>query len=163
MVDDDRVPPASEHHDPAAARKEYQQDSHRERQERAHQDQPEDAAAAQDRQTRLWSMWIHFSVLAGWAVPLAGIVVPIALWQLKKDELPGIEPHAHIVINWIVNSLLYLLLCFVLFFTIIGIPIAILGIWVLGLATVVFSIVGGIRANDGILWPYPGTFIKLLK
>jgi uncharacterized Tic20 family protein len=109
-----------------------------------------------ERETRQWAMFIHFSILAGWVVPLAGIVVPVLLWQLKKDELPGIVPHAHVVLNWILSSLVYAAICFVLMFFIIGI----LGFVALALATVLFAILGGIKANEGELWEYPGTIIK---
>ena len=114
---------------------------------------------ARERQTRQWAMFIHFSLLAGWIVPLAGLIVPILLWQMKKDELPGIVPHAHIVLNWIVTSLVYALICFILVFVLIGIPALI----VLGIVTVIFSIVGGIKANEGEVWEYPGTLIKPFK
>ena len=49
--------------------------------------------AAQEQQTRRWGLFVHLSVLAGFLVPLAGLVVPIVIWQLKKAELPGIDAH----------------------------------------------------------------------
>ena len=77
-------------------------------------------APARDRETNQWAMFIHFSILAGWIVPIAGLIVPIILWQLKKDELPGIVPHAHVVLNWIVTSLVYGLICLILMVVLIG-------------------------------------------
>ncbi len=117
------------------------------------------AAPARDRETNQWAMFIHFSILAGWVVPIGGLIVPIILWQMKKDELPGIVPHAYVVLNWIVTSLVYAMICFVLTFVIIGI----FGFMALGLATVIFAVYGGIKANDGELWEYPGTIIKIFK
>ena len=111
------------------------------------------------RRTNQWAMFIHFSVLAYWIVPLAGVIVPILLWQLKKDELPGIEAHAHVVMNWIITSLVYAVICFFLLVVAIGV----LGFFVLGLLTVVYAIIGGVKANDGELWVYPGTLIKVFK
>ena len=112
-----------------------------------------------DRETNMWAMFIHFSILCGWAVPLAGLVVPILLWQIKKDELPGIVPHAHVVLNWVATSLVYGLICFILTFVFIGI----LGFIALGIATIIFAVVGGVKANDGELWEYPGTIVKIFK
>ncbi len=112
-----------------------------------------------ERETRQWAMFIHFSVLAGWVVPLAGLIVPIILWQVKKDELPGIVPHAHIVMNWIISSLIYSVICFILVFLVIGI----FGFMALALATIIFAIIGGIKANEGEAWPYPGTIVKVFK
>ncbi len=112
-----------------------------------------------DRETRQWAMFIHFSILAGWVIPLAGLIVPIILWQVKKDDLPGIVPHAHIVMNWMVTSLVYAAICFVLMIIVIGV----FGFMVLGIATIIFAIVGGLKANEGIAWEYPGTIIKIFK
>jgi uncharacterized protein len=116
-------------------------------------------APSQDRETRQWAMFIHFSILAGWVIPIAGLIVPILLWQLKKEQLPGIVPHAHVVLNWIVTSLVYGVICFILTFVLVGV----LGFLALGLATLVFAIIGGIKANDGELWEYPGTIVKIFK
>ncbi|HKX54784.1 MAG TPA: DUF4870 domain-containing protein [Xanthomonadales bacterium] len=124
---------------------------------------PQSAAAPpasdKERQTRQWAMFIHFAILAGWAIPVAGLVVPIILWQVKKDELPGIVPHAHIVMNWMVTSLVYACICFVLLIVVIGA----FGFMVLGIATIIFAIVGGLKANEGVAWEYPGTIIKIFK
>jgi uncharacterized Tic20 family protein len=117
------------------------------------------AASDKERQTRQWAMFIHFAILAGWAIPVAGLVVPIILWQVKKDELPGIVPHAHIVMNWMVTSLVYACICFVLLIVVIGA----FGFMVLGIATIIFAIVGGLKANEGVAWEYPGTIIKIFK
>lgn len=121
--------------------------------------EPDAQSADLQRQTNQWAMFIHFSMLAGWVIPLAGIVVPILLWQLKKDELPGIEPHAHVVMNWIVSSLVYAVICYVLLLIVIGV----FGFFILGVLTVIYAIVGGVKANDGELWEYPGTLIKVFK
>ena len=116
-------------------------------------------ADGRDKETNMWAMFIHFSVLAAWIVPLAGVIVPIVLWQLKKDELPGIVPHAHIVLNWIISSLVYGFICFILLIIAIGA----FGFMALAVLTVVYSIIGGIKANEGEVWEYPGTIIKVFK
>ena len=115
--------------------------------------------SGRDKETNQWAMFMHFSILAGWVVPLAGLIVPIILWQIKKDELPGIVPHAHIVFNWMITSLVYAVICFILMFVLIGF----FGFMALGLATVIFAVVGGLKANDGEIWEYPWTIIKVFK
>ncbi len=114
---------------------------------------------SRDKETNQWAMFIHFSILAGWAIPIAGLIVPILLWQLKKDDLPGIVPHAHIVLNWIVSSIVYAAICFVLMLVVIGF----FGFIALGLVTILYAIIGGLKANDGEGWEYPGTIIKIFK
>ena len=82
---------------------------------------------------------------------MVGIILPIVLWQMKKDELPGIDAHGRVTLNWIISAFIYAAICVPLCFLLIGIPI----LFVLCVAAVVFPIVGAIKANDGILWKYP--------
>jgi len=42
-------------------------------------------------------MFLHFSLLAGYVVPIAGLIAPIIIWQLKKNELPGLDEHGKVV------------------------------------------------------------------
>jgi uncharacterized Tic20 family protein len=104
-----------------------------------------------DQETRQWATFMHLSLLAGVLVPGAGFVLPIVLWQLKKNELPGIDAHGKVVTNWIVSSLLYGLACAMLIVFLIGLPL----LGVLGILGVVFPIIGAIKANNGELWTYP--------
>ena len=103
------------------------------------------------KELKTWALILHLSLLAGLIIPLGGLIVPIVVYLLKKDELPGLEPHWHIVINWIISALIYAVICFILMFVVIGIFL----FWALGLLALVFPIIGAIKANDGIAWPYP--------
>jgi len=98
-----------------------------------------------------WAMLLHISLLAGFVVPIAGLVVPILIWQLKKAEFPELDAHGKVVVNWLISALIYGAAGFVLSFVLIGIPLLI----VLMIICVVFPILGGIKANNGELWKYP--------
>lgn len=104
-----------------------------------------------DEQTKQWAMFLHLSLLAGFVLPIAGLVIPIVIWQLKKNELPGIEVHGKNVANWIVSMILYGVLSVLLIVLIIGIPLLI----ALGIVGVVFPIIGAIKAGNGEVWRYP--------
>jgi len=104
-----------------------------------------------EQRTRQWAMLLHFSQFAGVLIPFGGFIVPILIWQIQKEKLPGIDEHGKIVANWIISAFLYGFLCFLLFFIIVGIPLAV----VLGALAVVFPIIGGIKANNGEVWKYP--------
>jgi uncharacterized protein len=104
-----------------------------------------------EQQTRQWAMLLHISQLAGFIVPLGGLIVPILIWQMKKAELPGIDEHGKIVANWIISAILYSFLCIPLMFVIIGIPL----VMVVAALGIVFPIIGGIKANSGEVWKYP--------
>lgn len=103
-------------------------------------------------------MFLHLSQLANFIVPPVGIIAPILLWQLKKDEMPALDAHGKMVTNWIISSLIYGVVSGVLVIFIVGIFLLI----ALGLLSIIFPIIGGIKANNGEYWEYPLT-IKFLK
>lgn len=105
------------------------------------------------KELKLWAMLLHLSLLAGLIIPLGGFVVPVVIYILKKDELPGLEPHWHVVVNWLLSALIYSVVCVVLMIIFIGFLL----IWVLGLLALIFPIIGAIKANDGVVWSYPLT------
>ncbi|MFZ1936378.1 MAG: DUF4870 domain-containing protein [Thermoguttaceae bacterium] len=102
-----------------------------------------------EQQTRQWAMFLHLSQLACLVLPLAGLIVPILIWQMKKTDLPGLDEHGKIVVNWIISEILY---CIVLAITFIGIFLVPV---VLAVGIIVFPIIGGIKANNGEVWKYP--------
>jgi uncharacterized Tic20 family protein len=98
-------------------------------------------------------MFLHLSLLAGFVLPFAGLIAPILIWQLKKQDLPGLDAHGKVVVNWIISAVLYGVVCVLLTFVVIGIPLLV----ALGVVGVVFPIIGGIKANNGEVWKYPLT------
>jgi uncharacterized Tic20 family protein len=118
---------------------------------------PENADAGQQN-VRNWCMFLHFSLLTGFVIPLAGLVAPIVVWQIKKADMPEIDAHGKVVVNWLISAFIYAVICVVLSVIVIGIPL----MFVLGVLTIIFPIIGGIKANEGQLWKYPLS-IEFLK
>ncbi|HEX4955984.1 MAG TPA: DUF4870 domain-containing protein [Thermoanaerobaculia bacterium] len=104
-----------------------------------------------EQEKRQWAMFLHLSTLAGYVVPIVGLVAPILIWQLKKDQLPGLDAHGKVVANWVISSLIYLLFFGVLSIVLIGLPFLFL-LLALGL---IYPIIGAVKANDGEVWSYP--------
>jgi uncharacterized Tic20 family protein len=96
----------------------------------------------------------HLSGLSGYIIPLGGIVVPIVIWMVKSESrvISSIAKQAILL-----NLIVFVLVCvgFVLFLTLILIPVVIVGWVVLGAAAVILPIVGAIKANDGVYYRYP--------
>jgi uncharacterized Tic20 family protein len=105
----------------------------------------------QEEQTRQWAMFLHLSLLAGFVVPIAGLVAPIVIWQLKKTELPGIDVHGKNALNWIISDLIYVIVGVILIFAIIGIPL----LFALAIVSIIFPVIAAIKANNGEVWKYP--------
>lgn len=104
-----------------------------------------------DKETNTWALVLHLSMLAGFLVPLAGLIAPVVIYLLKKDALPGLVAHGHVVFNWIVSFIVYGLIGTLLSVVVIGIPI----LMALVLVSLIFPIIGAIKASDGVVWRYP--------
>jgi len=107
---------------------------------------------------RQMGMFLHLSQLANVILFPVGIVVPIVLWQMQKEKMPGLDAHGKMVTNWMISVTIYAIVSVILMFVLIGF-LTILAVALMGIA---FPIVGGLKANNGELWQYPLT-IKFLK
>jgi len=116
--------------------------------------------ALQTADERQMGLLLHISQLANIIVPPAGIIAPIIIWQVKKDEMPALDAHGKMVANWIISSVIYWFVSVILLFVFFIGLIPMLGLVIAGIA---FPIIGALKANNnGELWEYPLT-IKFLK
>ena len=103
---------------------------------------------------RQWAMILHLSHLLGYSVvPILGLATPIIIWQLLKDDYPSLDEHGRNATNWIISELIYVLISALLIVVMVGIPMLV----VLGIVGVIFPILAGLKANDGVVWQYPLT------
>lgn len=107
-------------------------------------------------------MLMHLSQLTGFIIPFGGLILPIVMWATNKDQSENINKHGKVVLNWVISSTIYYVVAFMFIVTgigaVIGIPLLI-GVCITSL---VFIIIGAIKANNGELWPYPIS-IKFFK
>jgi uncharacterized Tic20 family protein len=96
----------------------------------------------------------HLSGLAGYVIPLGGVLVPIIIWFAKRDS-PVISTIAKQAI--VLNVIVFLLTAVtaVLWITVILIPVVILFWIALGLTALALPILGALKANDGAYYRYP--------
>ena len=131
----------------------------------------------QSKDVNQWCMFTHLSSLCGFVIPFGGFIVPIVLWQVKKNESPVIDRHGKTVANWLITlgigvvaiGILEALAFALAFIPVLGLVLAIgiqLIVGLLGLAllicNLVFSIMGGLKANNGEEWSYPFS-LKLIQ
>ncbi len=108
---------------------------------------------------RAWAMWCHMSALAAIPFPAFGAVVaPLIIWQLKRNESPLIDEHGKEALNFQLSVFIYLMVGAVaavggMFFCIgwVLVPFLI----AIHYAAIVFGVVAGIKANEGLLYRYP--------
>jgi uncharacterized Tic20 family protein len=105
-------------------------------------------------QERGLAMLTHLSGLAGYLIPFGGVLVPIIIWGIKKDS-PVIASIAKQALLLNVVVFVAIGLSFILWLTIILIPLAILFWAALALVAIVLPIVGAVKANEGTYYRYP--------
>lgn len=116
--------------------------------------QPMTPSDPQQHQTNQWAVILHLSLLAGFIVPMAGLIAPIAIYLIKRNELPGLVPHANVIFNWLISAIIYVVIFALLSIVLIGIPLLL----ALAVVAVIFPIIGAVKASNGEVWRYPLSF-----
>jgi uncharacterized Tic20 family protein len=115
---------------------------------------PDSPGVAISLEDRPMAVMAHLSGLAGYIIPFGGVIVPIIIWMVKKD-VPIVAAIARQAVLLNVVVFLLFVFSFVLWLTIILIPLLILFACALGISAVALPIVGAIKANGGIFYRYP--------
>ncbi|WP_028241416.1 DUF4870 domain-containing protein [Stutzerimonas azotifigens] len=103
-------------------------------------------------EARRWAMLCHYSAFCWFIVPMIGNVLgPLILWQLKKDADPFIDQQGREALNFQITFSLWLMICGVLAWVLIGFPLMVL----VSLVALVLVVIAGIRANEGKPYRYP--------
>ena len=97
-----------------------------------------------------YAMMMHFTQFASWLIPFLGIIIPLIMWQSRKED-PYIDQQGKVVMNWLFSSIIYGFVSIILCFILIGFVLLI----ALFICSVVFTIMGAINANKGIVKNYP--------
>ena len=98
---------------------------------------------------KLYIALMHGLQLISWTG--LGVVAPIVMWVLGRDESRDVDRHGRIIVNWMISSLIYLGVSSILLFVLIGWPMLL----VLGALWIIFPVIGTFKALDGKAWKYP--------
>ena len=116
---------------------------------------PTGEPTAEDKQ---WGLFAHLSSLAGLIIPFGNILGPLIIWQVKKDSLPFAADQGKEALNFNITMLIAAFIGFLLTFILIGLVLLPL----IGIAWLVFTILAGIKANEGVAYRYPYA-LRLIK
>jgi len=97
------------------------------------------------------AMFCHLSTFAGIIIPFGGILGPLIVWQIKKDEDPFINRHGIAAMNFHLSMMIYYFVSFLLAFVIIGFFF----LAVLAITELVLVILASIKASNGEEYKYP--------
>jgi uncharacterized protein len=108
---------------------------------------------------RSYALWLHLSLLAHLVLSVIAIIIPIIMWQAKKDESPFLDDHGRESVNFQISLIIWSVV-----FALVSIPIGFLtcGVgFVIAFVPYVIGIVGMIQAstaaNRGEFYRYPMT------
>ncbi|MFW6154213.1 MAG: DUF4870 domain-containing protein [Planctomycetota bacterium] len=115
--------------------------------------QPAPPSAGLDKETRYWATGCH---LAGFAlylspIPVLGVVAPLVIWLIKRENSPFIDAHGKAVVNFQLSLLIYLFVSAILVFVIVGFLL----ILALIVMQIILTINGAVRAQNGEPYRYP--------
>jgi len=100
-----------------------------------------------------WAMFCHLAGLGWLIIPLiGGIIGPLILWQIKKDQYPFVDQHGKEAMNFQISMLIYGLISTVLILAC-GLGLVLLPLVVI--ADVTFAIIAAVKAANGEGWRYP--------
>ena len=102
---------------------------------------------------RNWAMGAHLSALAGLFIPFGNLIGPLVVWLIKRDESPIIDREGKESLNFQISMTIYMLVCALLVFVLIGIPLLV----VIGVVDLILTIVAATKVSSGVPYRYPMT------
>lgn len=115
--------------------------------------QPVDTGAGgTPKDARNWAMACHLFGLAGLVITGIGFILgPLVIWLIKREEDPFIDDQGKEALNFQITMFIAMVISFFLMFLVIGaflLPVVVL-------LDIIFTIIGGIKASDGVKYRYP--------
>jgi uncharacterized Tic20 family protein len=108
-----------------------------------------------ESETRMWGLLLHLATFLSFVVPFGGLIAQVVIWQLKKNELPGLDKHGKNAMNFALSTLIYMAICI----PFLCIPfvnfLVLLVMGGLAVINIVFPIIAAVQANNGQYWEYP--------
>lgn len=123
------------------------------------------AGLSPDNSEKQFALFVHLSALLGLVLsPLAAVIAPLVMWQIKKNESAFIDDQGKEAVNF--NLTLLLVGLALVLLTLITFGLGALLTVPLGLALcvawLVLAIIAGMKANEGITYRYP-YILRLIK
>ena len=107
--------------------------------------------SAISKEERNWAMFAHLSALLVYPTLIGGIVGPLVIWLMRKDDMSFAADQAKETLNFQITVYLMGLVCGILFLILIG--FVLFGLLVV--AHVVLTIIAAVKASEGVAYRYP--------
>ena len=126
--------------------------------EQAPAEQPAAQASTISKAERDWAMFTHLAALAIFITGIGGIVGPLVMWLMKKEEYPFVNEQGKEAVNFQISILIYIIVSIPLIFVLIGIVL----LPAVAVFNVVCIILAAMKTQNGEHYQYPLS-IRFLK
>lgn len=130
---------------------------------------PPSSTGVPSAEERQWAMFAHLSALlggivTGWVGGWGWFLGPLVIWLVKKETMPFVDDQAKEALNFnITIAIIFVILTILSVVTLgIGLAIALPLMFIIGIAALVFIIMGAVKANEGKAYRYPFA-LRLIK
>lgn len=97
----------------------------------------------------------HLLGLVGFlGIPFGSVIAPLILWLVKKNEDAFLDATGKEVINFQISIVIYTIIATLSLFIVVGIIL----LPVILILALVYTIIGAIKASNGVVYRYPLTF-----
>ncbi|WP_372774962.1 DUF4870 domain-containing protein [Mangrovibacterium sp.] len=103
---------------------------------------------------RTWGMLCHLSALAGAVIPFGNIIGPIIVYSTKRAEFDFVEDQGKESLNFQITMTIALVVSAIL----IVVAVGLLLLAVVGLYTLIYTVIGSVKASQGEFYRYPVTY-----
>jgi len=111
-----------------------------------------------DKDARMWAMLCHLASLTKFATAFGGIIGPLIVWIIKKDQYRFVDDHGKESLNFQISLLIYYAVSAILLCAVIGVVL----LPAVAIFDIVFVIIASVKANSGESYRYPLT-IRMVK
>ena len=106
---------------------------------------------AVSKEERNWAMLAHLSALLTYVTVIGGVIAPLVIWLMRKQEGGFAAEQARESLNFQITVFLIGLGCWVLALILIGFVL----LAILGIVNLVLVIIAAIKVSEGVAYRYP--------
>ena len=108
-------------------------------------------SVTENKEERNWAMLAHLSALLTYATVIGGMIAPLVIWLIRKDQGGFAAEQAKESLNFQITVFLIAIPCWILCLLLIGFLL----LWILGLINLILIIVAAVKTSHGVAYRYP--------
>jgi uncharacterized Tic20 family protein len=109
------------------------------------------AVAPVSKEERDWAVIAHLSALLAYLTLIGGIVAPLVIWLIRKDQGGFGAEQAKEALNFQITVFLAALVCWILMLVLIGFVL----LAILALVNLILIIIAAVKVSEGVPYRYP--------